>query len=329
MKKESKIAFIARADNSGLGTMSWEFANHIPFEKVLVIKNGVYQVFPERFPNARVAHKDKISTNDIDWLLDGVTHLLTIETPYDYLFWKKARDKGVKIVFIPMYECVADRLPIYPDLYICPSKLDFDVMPKPKKLLSTPINRNRLPFKQRNKANVFLHNAGHGGITGRNGTSELLAAIPMIKEDVKVIINTQRPINYSHPKVEIRVGNFENYWDLWQEGDVFVFPHKFDGLSLPIQEALSVGMPVLSTAIYPFTTWLPQDWFILPEDVVKAKPALREIDYAIVTPKAIADKIDEWAGKDISKDSIQADTLARRLDWKELKDKYIQMICEV
>ena len=42
---------IARADNSGLGTLSWEFARHLKPDKVLLVSNGVFQTFPERFEN--------------------------------------------------------------------------------------------------------------------------------------------------------------------------------------------------------------------------------------------------------------------------------------
>ena len=44
-----RIGIIARYDNSGLGTMCWEYARHLKPAKVLLVANGVYQTFPERF----------------------------------------------------------------------------------------------------------------------------------------------------------------------------------------------------------------------------------------------------------------------------------------
>lgn len=316
------LAGIFRCDNSGLGTLSWEFFKHLDFAKALIVKNGVYRAFPERFPGGRFVHKDRIKKEDIDWLTSGVTSLLAFETPYEYEIFRTAHRKGVQTFLIPMYECYLDRPTVQPSMHICPSALDFDVVGGHKIHLPVPVNRKVLKYRPRQTAKVFLHNAGHGGISGRNGTGELLAAILMIKSDVKIIINTQKPINYSHPKVEIRVGNFLNYWDLWRDGDVFVFPHKFDGLSLPVQEALSVGMPVLSTDMYPFNTWLPKDWMIPTDEVIKAKPALREIDYHIVKPEAIANKIDEMANRSIVRDSGIANELASKISWDELLPKY-------
>ena len=43
------IGMICRADNSGLGSLSREFANHINPKKVLIVANGVFKTFRERY----------------------------------------------------------------------------------------------------------------------------------------------------------------------------------------------------------------------------------------------------------------------------------------
>lgn len=331
-----KLGLIARSDNSGLGTLSLEFYENLkPYiGKIVIVQNGVYKSFPERFPGARVTHRE-LSSEDIDWLLEGVDSILTFETPYSDRLFREAKKRGVRSILIPMYECTPSFSAIgHPDLILCPSKLDLDFYKPEKKhtevkYLPIPVNRKRLSFNQKRRAKTFLHNAGHGGLAERNGTNELLAAIPMVQSDVKFIINTQRKINYSHPKVEMRVGNVLNYWDLWRDGDVFVFPHKFDGLSLPIQEALSVGMPVLSTAIYPFTTFLPNEWFFNPDQVIQTKVSgtmNQQIDFAIVRPEEVAKKIDEFADKDIREDSMTANRIASGFDWNRLREDYRKLI---
>ena len=40
---------------------------------------------------------------------------------------------------------------------------------------------------------------------------------------------------------------------------MFVFPEKFNGLSLPLQEARAAGMLVLATDRFPMNTWLPRE----------------------------------------------------------------------
>lgn len=329
-----KIGLIARADNSGLGTLSREFFDNLPVYKTLIVNNGVYAIFPDRFKNYKVTGRD-LGEKEVEWFLDGLDTLLTFETSYNPNLFRKANKKGIKTVLIPMYECTPSLETIgFPNILLCPSKLDFQFYKKYRgktevKYLPIPVNRKRLPFRERRIAHTFLHNAGHGGLTIRNGTNELLAAIPMIKSDVKILINSQRHISYSHPKLELRIGNFENYWDIWDKGDVFIFPHKFDGLSLPIQEALSVGMPVLTTAIFPFTTWLPKEWMFPPDEMISVRVSntVREfIDYAVVRPETIAAKIDEYANKDISRDSQRAGNMAELISWKNLYNKYLDIL---
>lgn len=323
-----KIGLIARCDNSGLGTMSWEFYNNLPISRVLVYDTKRYASFPARFPGARVT--TKITQDDLDWLMTDIDILITIETPYEWNIYLQARKRGIKTVLIPMYECEPKPLPALPDMIVCPSKLDFDIFNREIGgqrrviMIPTPVNRQRLPFKLRKRARVFQHNAGHGGLVGRNGTTELLAAIPMLKSDAKVVIYSQKKIDFIHPKVDIRIGNFENYWSLWRgESDVFIFPHKYDGLSLPVQEALSVGMPVLSTSIYPFSMWLPQNWFFDAQETMNLRVFSRMIDVAVIQPDAIARKIDEWYDMDISQESIRAGKLAEAISWDNLKHKYL------
>lgn len=321
-----RLGLIARADNSGLGTLSREFYEHFRFTKVLVLDNGKYRSFPERFPGARVSKR--IGSEEIEWLLDGIDILVTLETPYEWQIYNQARKRGVKTILVPMYECEPNPLPAVPTLVVCPSALDYRVF-RPElrnkclvKQLDIPVNRERVEYRIRKKALVFQHNAGHGGLLGRNGTTELLAAIPMCKSDAKFIIYSQKRLDFSHPNVEVRVGNYPEYWDLWGDGDMFVFPHKFDGLSLPIQEALSSGMPVLSTAIFPFTMMMPEKWMFTAHESMSLRAWDRYIDVAVIDPQDIADTIDQWYGKDIREESRLANSIAEKLSWKTLGDKW-------
>lgn len=325
---------IARADNSGLGTLSRMFFDNLSIHKVLIVKNGAYQFFPERFPNFPITDRS-IESDKLDWLLNDIDILLTFETSYEPKVFQRAKKKNIKTFLMPMYECTSDlRVLGVPDVLLCPSRLDLQFYQKYRAItklvyLPVPVDTEKIVKRNIKSAKIFLHNAGHGGLASRNGTNELLAAIPMIKSDVKVVINSQRNINFNHPKAEIRVGNILNYWDMWKYGDVFVFPHKFDGLSLPVQEALAAGMPVLSTAIFPFTSWLPTEWFFEPSDVIQVRVSgtvVEHIDYAVVDPATIAQKIDDFVNQDIHIESRKAFKLANEISWSKLKSKYLNIL---
>ena len=101
-----KLAFIARADNSGLGTLSREFARHLKPEKVLIVQNGVYEIYPERyseFPTRVVSARGTITKEDKDWLLDGVDVLFSLETFYDWGIIKDCREKKVKTTLYTIF----------------------------------------------------------------------------------------------------------------------------------------------------------------------------------------------------------------------------------
>ena len=300
------IGLIARADNSGLGTCSWELANHIVFDQIQLVKRK-FDWFPERFYNV----VDRLTTDIV----------VAVETPYDWNIFKN--HKGV---LIPMYECTPYPFPVMPDLVIAPSLLDAKFYGS--KFLPFPINRKVLPFKERKEANVFVHNTGHGGLGSRNGTKDLLDAMQYVKSDIKLIVNTQIPFTTNDPRVVVKIHDAKYYWENWDEGDVFIFPEKFNGLSLPIQEAMSIGMPIMSTDRYPFNAYLPKELLIPVKSYEKKKISIT-FKSAVLDPKDIASKIDEWAGKDISKYSQQMDALAQGMSWDSLANAWESAIRSV
>lgn len=327
-----KLGFIARADNSGLGSMSWEFTEHMKPEKVLIVENGAYRTFPERFSEfkTKVVHRADI-LKETEWLLDGIDVLFTIETPYDPQVLTMAKRRGIKTVLMPMYESLPVKNEWAVDLWLCPSLLDYDVCFEPKKLLEFPVNTRRIKFRQRKKAKVFVHNAGHGGLAGRNGTDELVRAIPLVESDIRFLIRSQVPLElpYEDDRVKVIVGNIERYWALWGEGDVFVFPEKFNGVSLPINEALASGMVVMSSDRYPFNQWIPKEPLIPVKRTVRATVATRPLDYARIQPEDIAAKIDEIAHKDISMLSKLSYETAKRISWDSMLPEYKKIFNEI
>ena len=325
-----KIGLIARADNSGLGRLSWDFYKHLPISKVLVVSNNVYQIFPERFPEAKICKSGIPDLEEIDEFLKDIDIVLTLETPYNWNLFSEAKKRGIKTILIPNYEWLPTTLPFLPDLFLCPSKLDFDEVFYPnKKYLPIPVDREVFPFKLREKAETFVFNNGHGGYMDRNGASELFQAISLIKKDIKFLIRSQVyfPSVINDSRVEIVYGDIP-IEELYEKGDVFLFPHKFDGLSLPIQEALSSGFPIISTNIYPHNTYLPKEWLFEPETITKTY-IKREMDIAIINSVKLAQKIEEWTDKDIKKESQKANEIAEKLSWEKLKDKYLEVIQNV
>lgn len=302
-----KRGAVVYATDQGLGIQAKSFFDHGIFTEVLVWPHSSYENHHEWYPN-RVASFDE--------LLDKCDEVIFFETPFDWKFIIKAREKGKKTIFFVMYECTRYPFVYIPDVLVGGSVMETELCGAVH--INVPVE---VPFRLRKKAEVFVHNAGHGGIGGRNGTRELLEAIKYVKSPAKFIIRSQNlDFKSDDPRVTIYKGSIP-YEDLFREGDVFVYPDKFGGSCLPLQEAHASGMLVMASNRHPSNTWLPIDPLI-PIRGYKKERIITEFNSAIVDPRDIAKTIDEWYGKDITQYSLDGRDWAKKNSWKALKPKY-------
>lgn len=312
MAPKVTVGTIAYCTDQGLGYLAKDFFDHGVIQKVLIREHSSRDNHREWYPRESLV-------SSLEELIEACDTLLFFETPFLWEAIPKAREKGKKTVLMPMYECTPFPFHYEPDLVLCPSLLDFQwYKHKNAEFLPVPVE---VPFYPRALAEVFVHNAGNGGLGGRNGTEELLKAMPYVKSPIKLIIRSQIPLGDSGDKrVDIRVGQFTRE-ELWNEGDVFIFPEKFNGLSLPLQEAYASGMLVMAGDRYPMNTWLPKEPLIPVDHYTKERIAV-EFDCAHYNPKTIAACIDKWYLQDITKYSRMGKGFARSHSWNRLKGMY-------
>lgn len=298
---------IVLATDQGLGYLANSFYDHGLIDKVFIQPHSSRESHPEWY------REGDIVRNPEDLL--QCDSLLFFEEVFHWSIIPKAREKGVKTVLMPMYECTRNPLPYQPDQIIVPSLLDLEYYPGAE-FIPVPVE---VPWKLRTKAEVFVHNAGNGGIGGRNGTKELLEAIKLVQSPIKLIVRSQRQIEaVDDPRIEYRVGTFDNIWD---EGDVFVFPERFNGLSLPLQEAFASGMAVIAGDRHPINTWLPKEPLI-PVGNYFEEVIARPFQSARYTHQAIANAIDSLYNQDITRFSLAGKQFAEKNSWKQLKGAY-------
>lgn len=321
-----KIGIIGRADNCGLGILTQEFYDHLKPEKIILLFNKKYKYYLDRFPEGEYINKKELSDNKIREFLTGLDLVLAFESPYNWNTFDIAREMGVKSVLIPMYEYLKEKSP-KPNLYICPSLLDHDVIKGVKVFLNIPVNRERLPRRRPFRVKNILFNIGHGGRYERNSINEALTAFVKIKKDIKFVVNSQIPIKHHNSNLEVIQNDLVNYWDLYEKGDILLMPQKFNGLCLPVQEAMSCGLPVITTDMYPFNTYLPKELLIKPYKQDKLM-VYREIDRYYLSPEDIAKKINEvadWSPKQLSYYSDLMDKYAEKISWKNMLPKYLKV----
>jgi len=309
--KKYKVGSIVLATEQGLGYLAKDFYDNGVINVVYVHPHSTRKSHLEWFPNR---------VNSIEELLDQCESLLFFETPFEWKVIVRAREKGVRTVFMPMFECTRYPLPYQPDLVISPSLLDQKYYPD-SEFIQVPVDVN---WRLRTKAEVFVHNAGNGGLGGRNGTRELLEAMQYVKSPIKLIVRSQIPITeYTDPRIFYEY-NVDRK-DLWNDGDVFIFPEKFNGLSLPLQEAFASGMLVMCGNRFPMNTWLPKEPLIPVDHYTKEKIAV-EFECAQFDPKIIAEKIDEWYNKDITQFSLDGRDWAKNNSWKKKREIYKKLL---
>lgn len=300
-----RVGSIVLATDQGLGYLAKSFYDHRVITDVYVHPHSSRVNHYEWYPN-RVENVDDLLECDA---------ILLFETAFDWKIIPKARERGVKTALMPMHECTPYPLPYVPDLILAPSSLETSLY-GPSVALRVPVS---VPWRLRERAEVFVHNAGNGGLGGRNGTRELLAAMALVKSPIKLILRSQVPISVpKDDRIDLRIGQFD---DIWAEGDVFVFPEKFNGLSLPIQEAFASGMLVMATDREPNRSYLPNQPLI-PARSCKTERISRAFESAVIHPEDIAATIDRWYNADIGDYSRRGLDFARENSWEALKPLY-------
>lgn len=307
------IGSIVLATDQGLGYLAKEFYDQGVLDKVSIVPH-----------NNRVNHHEwyKGDLLSVEELLGRVDSLLFFETPLIGEVIPECKKRGIKMVMMPMYECSNADIVEQMDLILSPSILDWDHYPQ-STTVPVPVS---VPWRLRKRALTFVHNAGNGGLDGRNGTAELIEAMKHVKSPIKLIIRTQSlSIKTDDPRITVQ-GHVSRE-TLFDVGDVFIFPEKFNGLSLPLQEAHASGMLVMATNRYPMNTWLPKAPLIPIKGEIETT-VYRKVKKAIIDPIDIARMIDTWYGQDISSYSLQGKKWAEMHSWDNLRHLYLNA-CKV
>lgn len=313
--------------HSGLGHLVRDFWKNGIVNRVLVVPHKSYKRYPNWYPDGV-----GFSLHRAQHFLKGLDVLLLFENGFHWNIVKMAKERGIKIVLIPMYEYTPFPVPVRPDLVITPSDLDQEIYQKHYDChrLSIPVSN---PWRKRERAFEFVHNAGHGQHTFAKGTPELVQAMEYVQSPVKLLVRGQpgeRRItdlflkNAKNPKVELQYGDLPDD-EMFSRGDVYINAEQFNGLSLPLQEAYASGMMVVTTDRFPANTWLPREPLIPVARYEKYKIAI-EFDRAFVDPKDIAKRIDEWYGQDISCFSLSGKLWAEENSWEKLGPQYLSIL---
>jgi len=330
-----RVGSLVYATDQGLGILAKSFWDAGVIDTVCIVRHGKHITHEDWFPGETVLGNLNMTDELVAWI-KSLDVFLAFETPFNWNIFDVCRENKVRSVLMPMHECLHSKVRVHkPDVWLCPSHLDIAVAMEyttVNNVFYIPVPVDGIPFRQRERAEVFVHNAGHGGLKGRNGTAELLTAAELLRSKARLIVRSQEPLNIPYrmlpDSVELRIGAVP-YDQLWVEGDVFVFPEKFNGLSLPLQEARAAGMLVMCGDRFPMNQWLPTAPLIPVKSYNHGQrigPPYQAFYEAVFDPEVIAAHIDAWYGRDISAYSLQGKQWAETMSWKALKPKYLEFL---
>lgn len=342
-----RVGTVTYMTDQGIAHLARDFYRHGVVTDPLLLRypRGARTDHPEWYPPGTPVLATRTGTTSLqqvrDWM-KRVDVVMFVETPFDWELVNYARNCGKKTALVTMYEWFPERPPAAFDLYLCPSLLDYDVFrertvaDRPCNVVHLSVPAPELPWARRTTAKRFLHNAGHVGSRNHKGTDTLLTAWNYVKSDAQLTVRCQSPELLLRLKGSCG-GTANPTWDRIKfehsvpyetlfppEYDVYVAPERYNGLSLPLQEAFASGMAVVSTDRYPANTWLPRELMVTPTGYnrVRAAPGHLEIDEAQVDPKDLAAKIDAVYGTDVSAYSDAGRAWADANSWAVLGPKY-------
>lgn len=326
-----KVGLVGYRCNTGLGELNRQLFTHQVADCWLVYPHSKVHTVP--IPEGETA--TICYPGDVRKLAKFVTDvdlILCCELPYFDPLPQLCKAHHRPFVCIPMLEW----LPASPqswihrvDLFICPTEHTYNSLhpPLPSALFRWPCDLQRFPFKPRTTCRRFLFLNGHGGWRGRKGEMVIRRALELWPE-MPLTIRSQ--VHRTWPdSVRILPPTTSNA-DLYSEGDVLLLPHRFDGLCLEALEALTSGLPVISTDGNPWNEF-PSLAKIAATCQFNAVASDRAIEEYSPSAESLVESCKQWLGKDISRQSQEGRVWAVSRNWENQRAtirNLLQVVCK-
>lgn len=243
------VGLVGFACATGLGNAAADFYVHLPFARWLVLDHTRFRLNQTHL-DARCTVRDlDMLESDVAAWLDGLDAVFAIQNGYAPRLWELAKQRGMRTVLMVNGEWFA---PASPDMALidcfiaptaaCAAMLRETGFGDRTIFLPHPIDTDRFAFRRRVRAEVFLHITGHND-RDRKGTSLVLDAARRCPE-VLFLIRAQDGDWAAPPNVRL-LGPVDRPPELYTIGDIAIQPSRYEGVGLPILEAMASGLPTI------------------------------------------------------------------------------------
>lgn len=330
----NRLGLLARADDGGIGAQSWGFYWNMHPEKVLVCHTehktrGFSQ--PQRFmgDNELRTCRRAPRPQDIDWLLDGIDSVFSVECWYGEHLPIAARAKGVKTVLQVNPEMSG--FTEAADVLLAPTDWRLDALPPQTRVLPFPTDLDLMRPRDFEVPTRTMYHINSSAMNDRNGTDSLLAACDRMTVKARLLIRGGTPrMEFRGPVAVTWLGHStQMFHEAWPGGiDAFVIPRRYGGLCLPMQEAASLGLPIITTDLPPQRSWLPMG-SLVPAHLIGTEQ-MRGGSFDIFEPdvQQLARVLDELCSSDTRAQQLadRAYTWANSISWEALRPAYEEIL---
>lgn len=271
-----KLGIIARCDARGIAWQTLEMVRHLNPSKVLcVLMNdpewpedvGRFAQWDTTFVDSNLSpklHERTLDERKCRKFLRDLDVVFAVETVYDWKFIDWAHEAGARVIVHGNGEFYAHHANPdwpHPDVWAWPTPWLIDQLPAGIELPVPCVEREQTAADPESDTFNVVHVIGKMAANDRNGSLDVIEAIPSIRGRVKFRVVTQHdtlPRKIRAPKnveLEVITGGVADRWDLYEDMHMLVMPRRYGGLCLPALEAMATGMCVLMTDTSPNEIW--------------------------------------------------------------------------
>lgn len=329
------LGLVARADQGGIATQSYEIARHLMPDRILVVKlrdddsRGTFDAsrYEDLSPEVRIAgHVPTV--DDCAWLCE-TGDVFSVENFYRDGMISVANRSHARLsvhanpeLFDRVLRYATEQKQLRP---LAPTDWMLHRMPEETRLLWMPVATDHVRYHARSDTpRRFLH-VSAPAMADRNGTELLRKALdeyvgPRIEVYVSGPEAPHEPSTVGlngHVRV-LPLEDVADYWDRYTDDyDALIQPRRYGGLSLVMQEALAAGLPVICLDRHPEHSWpgtvrVP----IVSVETLDMKGGAFEV--AACRPEDLANAIAEHALGDPLPLSFAAGQHAQSISWETL-----------